>query len=60
MHKYVFFSMGFLTFVLAEILVRYSGKAYGYSLIYYLIPIFSIPIFYLILFKQFYNENLKK
>ena len=52
--------MGFLTLVLAEILVRYSGKAYGYSLIYYLIPIFSIPIFYLILFKQFYNENLKK
>ncbi len=60
LYKYVFFSMGFLTLVLAEILVRYSGKAYGYSLIYYLIPIFSIPIFYLILFKQFYNENLKK
>ena len=58
--KYFYFGLSFLILVTAEILVRYSGKSLFYSYLYYLIPLISVPFFYYLLFKQFYNENLKK
>ncbi len=58
--KYFYFGLSFLILVTAEILVRYSGKSLFYSYLYYLIPLISIPFFYYLLFRQFYNENLKK
>ena len=58
--KYFYFELSFLILVTAEILVRYSGKSLFYSYLYYLIPLISVPFFYYLLFKQFYNENLKK
>ena len=60
LYKYLYFGLAFATLVLAEILVRYSGKSLSYSMIYYLVPIISIPILYLVLFRKFYFENLKK
>ena len=58
--KYFYFGLSFLILVTAEILVRYSGKSYFYSYIYYLIPLMCVPFFYYLLFKRFYNENLKR
>ena len=60
LYKYFYFGLSFLILVVAEILVRYSGKSFLYSYLYYFIPLISIPVFYYLLFRQFYNENLKK
>ena len=60
LYKYFYFGLSFLILVIAEILVRYSGKSFFYSYLYYFIPLISIPFFYYLLFKQFYNENLLK
>ena len=60
LYKYFYFGIAFTSLVMAEILVRYSGKSLNYSLIYYLIPILSVPLLYLILFRKFYFENLRK
>ena len=60
LYKYFYFGIAFAILVLAEILVRYSGKSITYSYIYYLLPICSIPVLYMILFRNFYNENLRK
>ena len=59
-YKYFYFALAFVILIMAEILVRYSGKSYTYSYIYYLLPLASIPILYLILIKQIYYENLRK
>ena len=60
LYKYFYFGIAFISLLMAEILVRYSGKSLNYSLIYYLIPILSVPLLYLILFRKFYFENLRK
>ncbi len=60
LYKYFYFGLSFLILVVAEILVRYSGKSFFYSYLYYFIPLISVPFFYYLLFKQFYNENLLK
>ena len=59
LYKYFYFGLAFVSLIMAEILVRYSGKSYAYSYIYYLLPITLIPILYFSLFKNFHNENLK-
>ena len=59
-YKYFYFSLAFVSLIMAEILVRYSGKSLTYSYLYYLTPITAIPIFYFILLKKFHDENLKK
>jgi len=59
-YKYFYFALAFVSLIMAEILVRYSGKSLTYSYLYYLTPIAAIPIFYFILLKKFHNENLKK
>ena len=50
----------FATLILAEILVRYSGKSLDFALAYYLAPLILIPIVYLILVRKLYYVNLKK
>ena len=60
LYKYFYFALGFLALIMAEILVRYSGKAFGYTMIYYLIPLCLIPLVYLELIRRFYYENLSK
>tara|TARA_B100001123_G_C15304800_1_gene1022261 strand:- start:1061 stop:2209 length:1149 start_codon:yes stop_codon:yes gene_type:complete len=59
LYKYFYFGLGFFALVMAEILVRYSGKAVSYTLIYYLIPLILIPIVYIELIRKFYYENLR-
>ena len=59
-YKYFYFGLAFVSLIMAEILVRYSGKSLTYSYLYYLTPIFAIPIFYFILLKKFHNENIRK
>ncbi len=59
LYKYFYFGLSFVILITAEILVRYSGKSYFYSYLYYLLPLLCVPFFYYLLFKQFYNENLK-
>ena len=59
-YKYFYFSLAFVSLIMAEILVRYSGKSLTYSYLYYLTPLCAIPIFYFMLLKKFHNENLKK
>ncbi len=58
-YKYFYFGLSFVILITAEILVRYSGKSYFYSYFYYLLPLICVPFFYYLLFKKFYNENLK-
>ena len=60
LYKYFYFGLSFLILVIAEILVRYSGISFFYSYLYYFIPLISVPFFYYLLFRQFYNENLLK
>ena len=60
LYKYFYFALGFVTLIMAEILVRYSGKSLIYSAVYYLIPVVFVPILYLVLFRKFYFENLRR
>ena len=60
LYKYFYFGLSFVILITAEILVRYSGKSYFYSYLYYLLPLMCVPFFYYLLFRQFYNENLKR
>ncbi len=57
-NKYIYFFIGFVTLVLAEILVRYSGISWNHTFFYYSIPFLFGPIFYLILIRTFKYENL--
>jgi len=57
-NKYIFFFIGFIILVFAEIIVRYSGVSWNHTFFYYLIPISLTPLFYLILIRAFKYENL--
>ena len=59
LHKYLYGTLSFVTLVLAEILVRYSGLSYYHSLVYFLFPLVFIPILYLEMIRRFLFENLK-
>tara|TARA_B100000700_G_C15052828_1_gene861241 strand:+ start:35 stop:823 length:789 start_codon:yes stop_codon:yes gene_type:complete len=56
--RHLYFFLGFVILLSAEITVRYSGNSLNHTLIYYFIPIALIPIFYFILIKKFKYENL--
>jgi len=56
-YKYIYFLIGFFILMFAEISIRYSGLE-NYRLLYYLLPILSIPIIYLFLLKNFKYENI--
>ena len=58
--KYIYGGLSFVTLVVAEILVRYSGSSYTYALIYYLIPVLLMPLLYLEILRKFSFENLKR
>ena len=58
LYQYIYFLIGFLILVSAEITVRYSGVSLIYAAIYYLIPIGLLPFIYLYLIKTFKYENL--
>ena len=57
-NKYIYFFVGFVILMLAEITVRYSGNSWSHTAIYYLIPTGMLPLFYFILIKKFKYENL--
>ena len=58
-YKYLYSGIAFVTLVMAEILVRYSGLSYYYSLVYYTFPLLFIPLLYLEIIRKFKFENLK-
>ena len=55
----IYFIIGFIILVSAEITVRYSGLSLYHTLIYYLIPVGLLPIVYIFLLKKFKYENLR-
>ena len=57
-NKYIYFFIGFLILALAEMIVRYSGISWNYTLVYYLIPVIMSPLIYLALIGTFKYENL--
>jgi len=60
LYKYFYGTLSFVTLIMAEILVRYSGSSYYYSLVYYLFPVIFIPILYLEILRKFSSENLRR
>ena len=58
LNKYIYFFIGVLILALAEIIVRYSGISWNHTIIYYLLPIGTAPLFYLALIRAFKYENL--
>tara|TARA_B100001250_G_scaffold413990_1_gene450115 strand:+ start:1756 stop:2925 length:1170 start_codon:yes stop_codon:yes gene_type:complete len=59
-YKYFYPVFAFLILVLAEILVKYSGKSFTNTLIYYLTPIVILPLIYFEIIRNFLYENLRK
>ena len=59
-YKYFYFGLAFVILLIAEILVRYSGKSLTHGLFYYLLPLFCIPVIYIELIRRFHYENLVK
>ena len=57
-NKYIYFFIGFLILALAEMIVRYSGISWNYTLIYYLMPVIMSPLIYFVLIRTFKYENL--
>ena len=58
LNKYIYFFVGFIILVAAEISVRYSGISWNHTAMYYLIPAGVIPLLYFILIRKFKYENL--
>jgi len=58
LNKYIYFSVGFIILVAAEISVRYSGVSWNHTAAYYLIPAGIIPLLYFVLIRKFKYENL--
>ena len=54
--KYFYALVAFLILVVAEILVKYSGKSFNNSLIYYLTPFLLIPLIYLEIIRNFFTK----
>jgi len=57
-NKYIYSLLSIFILAAAEITVRYSGLSLNHTIIYYLIPTGLIPLFYLILIRNFKYENL--
>ena len=58
-NKFIYFIIGFIVLVSAEIAVRYSGYSFKHTAIYYLIPVLMLPLTYVFLLRVFKYENLK-
>tara|TARA_B100000929_G_scaffold284505_1_gene266859 strand:+ start:9377 stop:10528 length:1152 start_codon:yes stop_codon:yes gene_type:complete len=59
-YKYFYTIISFLILVIAEILVKYSGRSFTNSLIYYLAPFIMMPLIYFEIIRNFLYENLRK
>ncbi len=59
-YKYFYPVAAFFILVLAEVLVKYSGKSFTNTLIYYLTPIIFMPLIYFEVIRNFLFENLRK
>ena len=59
-YKYFYTVISFLILVIAEILVKYSGKSFTNSIIYYLAPFIMMPLIYFEIIRNFLYENLRK
>ena len=59
LNKYIYFFIGFVLLITAEISVRYSGASWNHTAIYYLIPTGIIPLLYFTLVRKFKYENLR-
>ena len=57
--KYIYTIISFLILVVAEILVKYSGKSFSNSIIYYFTPFLLLPLIYLEIIRNFLYENLR-
>ena len=57
-YKYIYFIIGFIILVTSEITVRYSGISLNHTILYYMVPIISLPFIYLLLIRIFKYENL--
>ena len=57
--KYFYFFIAFITLILAEVLVRFSGFSELNTLLYFLTPILILPILYIILINKFSSEEIK-
>ena len=58
-YKYIYFVIGFIILILAEVMVRFSGFSKLYAYMYIFFPIIFIPITYLILKRKLYTEKRK-
>ena len=58
LNKYIYFFVGFIILVAAEISVRYSGISWNHTAMYYLIPAGITPLLYFTLIRKFKYENL--
>ena len=58
-NKFIYFIIGFIVLVSAEIAVRYSGYSFKHTAVYYLIPLLMLPLTYFFLLRVFKYENLK-
>ena len=58
LNKYIYFFVGFVILVAAEISVRYSGISWDHTAMYYLVPAGMMPLLYFILIRKFKYENL--
>ena len=58
LNKYIYFFVGFIILVMAEISVRYSGTSWNHTAMYYLIPAGITPLLYFTLIRKFKYENL--
>ena len=58
LNKYIYFFVGFIVLVIAEISVRYSGTSWNHTAMYYLIPAGITPLLYFTLIGKFKYENL--
>jgi len=57
-NKHIYFFIGFVILVSAEITVRYSGISLNHTALYYLIPVGLFPLIYFFLIRKFKYENL--
>ena len=57
--NYIYFILGFLVLILAEIMVRFSGFSFANTIIYFLFPLLLIPVIYLLLVKKLSYEKMK-
>ena len=57
--KYIYGFIGFAFLIFAETSVRYSGKFFYITVLYYLVPIIITFLNYLLLYKVFKYEKLR-